>query len=159
MRVEIYRWFVDSGSAPDLTHLVEILGSDLSSVHEGLSELAQARQIVLGESFKILMAHPFSVIPLGFSVMGSATLWWGGCSWDSFALPSLIEATEPLVIATSCPSCERALAWKVSSAGPPEGIEGWLTSLCRQQTCGMTLFIPAGIKESSAHRVVLTSGY
>jgi hypothetical protein len=123
MRVEIYRWFTDHGSAPDPTQLVEILDSDLSSVREGLSELAQARQIVLGENFQIVMAHPFSAIPLGFSVMGSATLWWGGCSWDSFALPNLIAATEPLLVATSCPNCERALAWNVSSAGPPEGKE------------------------------------
>ena len=32
------------------------------------------------------MAHPFSTVPLGFSVMGNRTLWWGGCAWDSFAL-------------------------------------------------------------------------
>jgi len=36
------------------------------------------------------MAHPFAAVPLGFSVMGPKTLWWGGCAWDSFALPHLV---------------------------------------------------------------------
>lgn len=36
------------------------------------------------------MAHPFTAVPLGFSVMGQDTLWWGGCAWDSFAIPHLL---------------------------------------------------------------------
>ncbi|MGW6915370.1 hypothetical protein ACWGB8_16365 [Kitasatospora sp. NPDC054939] len=32
---------------------------------------------------RVVMAHPFASVPLGFSVMGAHTLWWGGCAWDS----------------------------------------------------------------------------
>jgi hypothetical protein len=65
------------------------------------------------------MAHPFSSIPLGFSVMGSNTLWWGGCAWDSFALPNLLS-TE-VVVATTCLNCLRAHSWRVDPNTPPEG--------------------------------------
>ncbi|WP_438854452.1 hypothetical protein [Agromyces sp. M3QZ16-3] len=36
------------------------------------------------------MAHPFASIDLGFSAMGERMLWWGGCAWDSFAVPDLL---------------------------------------------------------------------
>ena len=58
-------------------------------------------------------------MPLGFSVMGSRTLWWGGCAWDSFAVPHLVE--EEVLVATRCPGCERALAWNVGTDQPPKG--------------------------------------
>ena len=56
---------------------------------DGLAELARGRHLALGDQGQIVMAHPFSTVPLGFSVMGARTLWWGGCAWDSFALPLL----------------------------------------------------------------------
>ena len=46
------------------------------------------------------MAHPFATIPLGFSVMGRATLWWGGCAWDAFALPHLLPDELAVLVAT-----------------------------------------------------------
>ncbi|MCB9424844.1 MAG: hypothetical protein H6527_07175 [Actinobacteria bacterium] len=64
----------------------------------GLRELAAARHLVLDADGRIVMAHPFSAVPLGFSVMGSSTLWWGGCAWR-LAMPHLL--TEPdLLVAT-----------------------------------------------------------
>jgi hypothetical protein len=69
------------------------------------------------------MAHPFSSVPLGFAVMGSDTLWWGGCAWDSFALPHLIPAQSPVLVATRCPGCGRALAWNVGTDHAPAGAE------------------------------------
>lgn len=123
LRVAVYNWFADHGSAPSSGQLAEKLGSDESAIQQGLVELAKARYLALGENFQILMAHPFSSIPLGFSVMGPNTLWWGGCAWDSFALPNLLASKEPFLVATTCPNCERALAWNVGSDGPPNGNE------------------------------------
>ena len=66
------------------------------------------------------MAHPLAV-PLGFSVMGARTLWWGGCAWDSFALPHLLPGEDEVLVATRCPACQRPHAWNVGSRRPPDG--------------------------------------
>ena len=64
---------------------------------------------------------PFSAVPLGFSVMGTRTLWWGGCAWDSFALPQLLPDQGEVLVATRCPACGRPHAWNVGSRRPPDG--------------------------------------
>ena len=55
--------------------------------------------------------------------MGADTLWWGGCAWDSFALPHLIQAEVSVLVATRCPACQRPHAWDVNRNGPPDGHE------------------------------------
>jgi len=70
---------------------------------------------------RILMAHPFASIPLGFSVMGANTLWWGGCAWDSYALPHLLPDEPEVLVATRRPGCGAALAWSVGREVPPAG--------------------------------------
>jgi hypothetical protein len=67
------------------------------------------------------MAHPFSAVPLGFSVMGARTLWWGGCAWDSFALPHLLREEGEVLVATRCPACGTPHAWSVGRHRPPGG--------------------------------------
>ena len=71
-------------------------------VAAGLEELDRARHLALGGGGEIVMAHPFSAVPLGFSVMGDRTLWWGGCAWDSFALPHLLPGRAEVLVATRC---------------------------------------------------------
>ena len=46
----------------------------ISEVVAGLSELARGRHLALGDRGEIVMAHPFSTVPLGFSLMGARTL-------------------------------------------------------------------------------------
>jgi hypothetical protein len=67
------------------------------------------------------MAHPFATIPLGFSVMGRRTLWWGGCAWDSFAIPNLVPGEPEVLVATRCPACATPHAWTVTNVDPPPG--------------------------------------
>ncbi len=55
--------------------------------------------------------------------MGAHTLWWGGCAWDSFALPHLIPNEPEVLVSTRCPACGRALAWVVNRQAPPTGEE------------------------------------
>jgi hypothetical protein len=87
----------------------------------GLAELAATRHVVLDATGAIVMAHPFASVPLGFSVMGEHTLWWGGCAWDSFAIPHLLPEPTPHLVATTCPACGTAHAWNVGADTPPDG--------------------------------------
>jgi hypothetical protein len=121
LRLAVFRTFAWTGRAPGADDLAAELGGDTASVRAGLADLARARHLVLGADGRIVMAHPFSAVPLGFSVMGRQTLWWGGCAWDSFALPNLLPDEGEVLVATRCPGCERPLALSVGSLGPPAG--------------------------------------
>lgn len=83
--------------------------------------MATGRHVVLDAADEIVMAHPFSAVPLGFSVMGRQTLWWGGCAWDAFALPHLLRSEPDVLVATRCPACDRPHAWVVGVDRSPEG--------------------------------------
>lgn len=123
LRLAVYRAFAQHGAVPDASGLAAILGTTPGEVTAGLRELAAARHVVLDADGRIVMAHPFAAIPLGFSVMGRGTLWWGGCAWDSFALPHLLRQESPVLVATRCPGCSQALAWNVGNGAPPQGDE------------------------------------
>jgi hypothetical protein len=113
LRLTIYRSFAKTGRAPELP-------AD-AATHAALHRLADARHIVLDADDRIVMAHPFASIPLGFAVMGHDTLWWGGCAWDSFALPHLLPDDPEVLVSTTCPGCATAHAWTVGRDAPPEG--------------------------------------
>lgn len=124
LRLRVYREFRDTGRAPTVAALASALDMVEDDVRSGLRQLAAQRHLVLDADDTILMAHPFSAIPMGFSVMGRDTLWWGGCCWDSFALPHLLPDEDDVLVSTRCPTCDRAGAWVVSTLAPPTG--DWL---------------------------------
>jgi len=133
VRLAVYRSFAVTGRAPERGALDE---GALRALHD-------QRHVVLGADEQIVMAHPFSAVPLGFSVMGRETLWWGGCAWDSFALAHLLPDQPDVLVATRCPGCDAALAWVVGRAAPPGGDEvaHFLTPAARMwddvvRTCG-----------------------
>jgi hypothetical protein len=117
LRLAIYESFASTGHVPAQWQW------EASEVAQGLQKLAATRHVVLNSAGDIVMAHPFASIPLGFSVMGTDTLWWGGCAWDSFALPHLLPSQSPVLVATRCPGCGRALSWNVDTTAPPVGDE------------------------------------
>ena len=121
LRRTIYRHFAAHGTAPDESQLAAHLGWPVAQVVGGLQQLARDRHLVLDDGGAIVMAHPFSAVPLGFSVMSEHTLWWGGCAWDSFALPHLVPGASPALVATRCPACDQPHAWNVTRQHPPEG--------------------------------------
>jgi hypothetical protein len=123
VRLEIYRTFAATGRAPEVATLAAELGRDVDAVRAGMRRLADGRHLVLDGSGDIVMAHPFSSIPLGFAVMGRETLWWGGCAWDSFALPHVLPGEPEVLVSTRCPGCSAALAWTVSRSASPHGRE------------------------------------
>jgi hypothetical protein len=120
VRVAVYRSFATSGAAPPVDELASVLDTSVDDVRARLGRLASARHVVL-EGDRIVMAHPFSAVPLGFAVMGSSTLWWGGCAWDSFAIPHLVEAEADVLVATRCPGCGAPHAWVIGRDEPPPG--------------------------------------
>jgi hypothetical protein len=119
--LQVYRSFADRGVAPTIDELASTLGGSQVEMRRALHRLAADRHLVLAADDSILMAHPFASIPLGFSVMGRQTLWWGGCAWDSFAMPHLLTGEDELLVATRCPGCGAAHAWSVGSTDPPAG--------------------------------------
>jgi hypothetical protein len=121
VRLQVYRSFADRGVAPTIDELASTLGGSQVEMRRALHRLAADRHLVLAADDSILMAHPFASIPLGFSVMGRQTLWWGGCAWDSFAMPHLLTGEDELLVATRCPGCGAAHAWSVGSTDPPAG--------------------------------------
>jgi hypothetical protein len=123
LRLVVYGQFAADGRAPDAAELASSLGAAPATVVEGLRQLGARRMLVLDAEDRVVLAHPFSSIPLGFSVMGSRTLWWGGCAWDSFAIPHLVPDEPTVLVATTCPACATPHAWTVDRDGPPAGDE------------------------------------
>src|SRR5262249_57641572 len=111
VRRAIYDTFARQGSAPSGEQIRELAGVDEAQAAEAVAELAAQRHLALDQSGNVVMAHPFTSVNLGFSVMGERTLWWGGCAWDSFAIPSLVKDEPSVLVATTCPACRRPLAW------------------------------------------------
>jgi Alkylmercury lyase len=124
IRLAVYHSFATTGAPPAYDELASRLGGTYDDVVRGISRLADQRHVVVDEARRIVMAHPFASIPLGFSVMGRNTLWWGGCSWDSFAIPHLLTDEPDVLVATKCPGCDRPGAWVVDRKGPPDS--SWL---------------------------------
>ena len=120
LRLAVYRTFA-AGASPTHESLELATGHSRLAVVAGLHRLAEARHVVLDHADRVVMAHPFASIPLGFSVMGRERLWWGGCAWDSFAVPNLLPDEPEVLVATRCPGCGRAMAFAVTSDGPPSG--------------------------------------
>jgi hypothetical protein len=121
LRLTIYESLAFTGRVPETAALAAALGADLDEVEAGLRQLAAARHLALDADGHIALAHPFSTIDLGFSVKGARTLWWGGCIWDSFAVPHLVPDEPEVLVATTCQGCGRAHAWVVGRDAPPAG--------------------------------------
>jgi hypothetical protein len=120
LRLAVYRSFAQHGGAPRVEDLAQLLTVDIETIQAALAELARARHLVIKDG-QIVMAHPFSAVPVGFAVMGRRALWWGGCAWDSFALPHLLPEEDEVLVSTRCPACRRAHAWNVGTVQPPGG--------------------------------------
>ena len=123
VRLAVFRQFAATGQAPGPETLAELTGLSTELTRQALDRLHQSRDLVLAPdgTGRIVMAHPFASVPLGFSVMGAKTLWWGGCAWDSFAIPHLLPEEPDVLVATRCPACDTPHAWVVGREEPPAG--------------------------------------
>jgi hypothetical protein len=123
VRLAVYAALADTGRAPSVADLGSAMGLSADEVVSALQALHEHRDIVLAANGEIVMAHPFATIPLGFSVMGARTLWWGGCAWDSFAMPHLLAHEPSVLVATTCPACDTPHAFVVTRVAPPVGAQ------------------------------------
>lgn len=123
VRRAIYDTFAGQGHAPSRQEIRVRAAVNEAQVKGAVAELAAQRHLALDQSGNVVMAHPFTSVNLGFSVMGARNLWWGGCAWDSFAIPHLVKDEPSVLVATTCPACRRPMAWTVTRSGPPEGRE------------------------------------
>jgi hypothetical protein len=123
VRVAVYRAFAVHGRPPTAPELADAAHGSLAVAKQALHRLDRARQLVLDECEHVVLAHPFAAIPLGFSVMGARTLWWGGCAWDSFAIPHLVPDEPEVLVSTRCPGCGEPSALVVGREAPPAGTQ------------------------------------
>ena len=121
VRLAVYQHLANTGRAPEAEEIASAVAVSPGEARSALRALHEQRHVVLDEHGRIVMAHPFATIPLGFSVMGAATMWWGGCAWDSFAIPHLVPAEPSVLVATTCPGCGAAHAFVVERDQPPPG--------------------------------------
>jgi hypothetical protein len=121
VRMRIYEALAATGALPAPVELAALAGG-AAELAEALATLETRRHIVRDDG-AIAMAHPFATRSFGFSVMSETTLWWGGCAWDAFAIPHVVATAADALVATRCPTCDRALAWVVGRDAPPRGGE------------------------------------
>jgi Alkylmercury lyase len=118
VRLHVYRRFADDAAAATPAGIAAVIGG---TEHDGLAALRalhEAHLIVLDKAqARIVMAHPWSADPIGFTVSSPDQKWWGGCAWDSFAIPALTG--QDCLVATHCPACGRPLALDVAPDEPP----------------------------------------
>jgi hypothetical protein len=123
LRLRIYEQLAREGRVDGIALLSADIGEDEPTTAALLAALERDRHIVLDADGTIELAHPFATRDFGFSVKSHRTLWWGGCAWDSFAIPHLVAGSAPVLVATNCPGCGSAHAWNVDRDTPPTGEE------------------------------------
>ncbi|MET1042847.1 MAG: organomercurial lyase [Microbacteriaceae bacterium] len=123
VRLAIYRTFARTGREPDVAELADRFDLTEDEVREQYRALAADRHLALDDAGDIVLAHPFSTRNLGFTVASDETLWWGGCAWDSFAVPHLVPEASPSLVATTCPACGAPHAFVVHKDEPPRGTQ------------------------------------
>ncbi|QCX73914.1 Alkylmercury lyase [Streptomyces sp. YIM 121038] len=169
VRLAVYRGFARTGRAPSVPELSALTALAPGRVRRELRTLHARHDLVLDpyDEDHIVMAHPFASVPLGFSVMGTRALWWGGCAWDSFALPHLLKDEPDVLVATRCPACDAPHAWVVGRQGPPKGdqVAHFLTPMSRVwddvvRTCGnQRLFCSTDCVDTWLHTTGHERGY
>ena len=117
-RLHVYRRFADDAAAATPAELAAAFGAAEAEALQALRDLDDAHLVVLDRArTRIVMAHPWSADPIGFTVSSAVQKWWGGCAWDSFAIPALTG--QDCLVATHCPACGRPLALDVAPGEPP----------------------------------------
>lgn len=166
VRLNVYQRLATTGRAPDLDQTAADVGCSRSEARQALHRLAQAHHLVLDDD-QVVLAHPFATLSVGFAVMGRHTLWWGGCAWDSFAIPQLVPDEPEVLVSTQCPGCAAPHAWVVNRREPPPGrqVAHFLVPVARMwddvvHTCGhQRLFCDVGCVEAWLSYSGNTKGY
>jgi Alkylmercury lyase len=123
LRMHVYRQFAEHARAVDPEEVAAAFGVRPAAALDALRALDDAHLLVLDQARqRIVMAHPWTAGPMGLVVASESQKWWGGCAWDSFAIPALVGS--PCLVATHCPACGRVLALDVRPDAPPDSNPG-----------------------------------
>lgn len=106
VRVEIYRSFIEDGSAPSFEGLAENVGVPEADVRDSLREL-DARDVIALQKGRLWLAHPFCADPCAFTVASGAKTWSAICIWDALGILALLQIDGR--VETTCPDCDEAL--------------------------------------------------
>jgi len=105
VRVEIYRSFVEDGSAPSPDALAATLGMSREDVSLAVRELADHDVIALQPgSDRLWLAHPFAATPSPFVVEAGRRRWDAICVWDAFGVLALMDVDGG--VTAHCPDCD-----------------------------------------------------
>jgi len=118
LRLLVYRQFADHARVTGTDEVAAAFDVPAVEALAALRALDDAHLLVLDAARRrIVMAHPWAAGPMGFMVASDRQKWWGGCAWDSFAIPALVGSA--CLVATHCPACGRVLALDVHPDTPP----------------------------------------
>ena len=118
VRLAVYRHFLATGAAPDLTALTGPLELPLEEVAASLRRLGAQHVLVLESTPtpRIRMAMPFSAVPTGYRVETARGSWWANCGWDALGIPAMLG--EDAHITTRCQDCDSPLSLTVEQGQP-----------------------------------------
>jgi hypothetical protein len=103
-RVQMYRYFIETGRAPTTAEIAVALNHDAADVEQAIADLADAHTIVLAPgSRSIWMAHPFSAVPTLYPVVSGGTSYWANCAWDAYGIAAMLGRDTQCV--ARCPDC------------------------------------------------------
>ena len=95
VRYEINRFIFEQGYAPSVEELSEITQCQADEVKAALDELVSNHALVLHpDSYKIWIAHPFSLMPTSYWVESGDRGWYSNCTWCSLGVASLSEGED-----------------------------------------------------------------
>src|SRR5262245_14728449 len=94
MRRRLFRYFADTGEAPELTR-------------EELALLAERRAVVLGPDGGLELANPFAVGPTDVVVRTVDGRYFAACAWDGLGI--LAALGQDGHVETHCPDCDEPL--------------------------------------------------
>ena len=118
----IYGHFAETGAPPSIENCCAHFQVSKPTLRAQFEALARLKQLVmLGETDRILCAHPFSALVTTHRIEARGVSYWGPCAWDGLALHWTLDA--PITLHSRCFDCFAPMQVKVSaghavSAGP-----------------------------------------
>ncbi len=93
VRLEVYRYFVDTGRAPSVEKVSAAVGLDEKQTGDAFDVLDELHAIVLKRgSRQIERALPFSASPTSHQTRVGGRQYWANCAWDALGIPAALNA-------------------------------------------------------------------
>ena len=91
VRLFVYRHFLDTTRAPDVTTIAGAVKASAGAVTAALERLADLHALVLAPAtVNVWMAHPFSAVPTAYPVVIGGRTYFANCAWDAAGVLSLV---------------------------------------------------------------------